>query len=423
MRVVQVSQLEMERYQQDLRRLEEEMSGEKIVMERERVDLKLNYDLLVEREKGKLQETISMQEKELEGACSSEACRLHYNHTASQLQLQQEAIDKLREEVSGMKDELEKKEIQLKETKKKVFSEKAVSVGLKREVIELNAKISLLSIQLATSHTTLTIMSENLEGVKIREGKLREEIEVLRVDVEERRRSGLMERSTTDSEAREAAMLEQIKSLEWKVSERSNDVDSLEERMVMVVERHRCEVEALNVNYKSKCTELHTITTQVAELVRERLEMRARIVQFKQAITDILTQHTQISMETTYNTLELKINKVELQKLLDDDLSAQQHNRASGALKSTLNMLSDEICSLRSQVDKHTCAAQSSSLAWKELGEQVHDLQEICRSSAANRASHGHQATPPDPILQLPIEVSSLIGSSHEFSSTLEANP
>jgi len=77
----------------------------------------------------------------------------------------------------------------------------------------------------------------------------------------------------------------------------------------------------------------------------------------------------------------------ELERLLRDSAPSNVTSKPLSFLQATLSGLRGEINSLQSQINQHTTAVESSSLAWRELGAQVQDLREVCKTSAADRAA------------------------------------
>lgn len=353
--------------------------------------------LELEREKGRLAGAMQSHSALKEHTSSLEAALAQHESSsvqvnselAAMLEKKQKEANYLKEQLDQLQELLNKEKENNETTQQQLITERADHVKVRRELENLFVEHDQLKVTAAGYEQAVKSLNEELEKARESDGKHRSELEHLSQEVRLLREE--RDRFYAELEARqnkEPIIQEQIKSLEWQVTEKNNEILALKEQLDVISERQHLETSTLATSLQTTKASLREVREELMSLKQEKTMLLTRIAELKAALQASL-QHIKLLQETQTDTDKTRVtfDLTSLESLLKEEKSTTISSKPLSFLQATLSQLRGEISSLQSQVDEHSLAVQTTSKAWKEFEEQVRDLREVCKMSAADRAA------------------------------------
>jgi chromosome segregation ATPase len=347
-----------------------------------------NLALDLEKEKGRLAALLQSHNTLKEHAQLLEASLA--NQTSSQIQLGSESREHIERleyqlmELSGRCEQLEsmlsKERQTVKDLRGQFMTEKGNHIKVRRQLEQVTTDYDQLVADSKQLRESLDKMSADIDTFMARELELKLAAERATADLRalslDRDR---VIRELEDQKGRDEALEDNIQGLEWRLSEKDSEIAAAKETLRIVEERQLMEMAAITQTLQSNNSELSTVREELNAVKKERTDLQLKMTQLKTALKSAISTKVDLSVATD--------TTAELERLLHDSAPASVSSKPLSFLQATLSGLRGEISSLQTQINEHTSAVQSSSLAWRELEAQVQDLREVCKTSAADRAA------------------------------------
>lgn len=406
-------QLEIEEYHSRYVLLELELQAAKsYIDERKAVDIETaNLALELEREKGRLagflksHSTLKEHASLLEANLASKESSVVQmsSEVEEELRVRDRQVVELKEQVGLLEDSLAKEQQNAKDIRKQLLTEKGNHVKARRELEQLSSNHHQVVQEVEQLRKELTRMAEVEEQLKGEQVTQKMKVEELSTEMKAMKHErDRLSRELEDKTTRDGMLLEQIQSLEWKLAQKTAEMEAADERGRLIEERSQTEALGLNNSLLTATSELFAVREELATIKSGKAELKAKVMQLKQVLISIVEQCTKATEAGKAITIQMIMNKEEIEKLLEDNAAPSVESKPLSFLQATLSGLRGEISCLQKQVNEHTSVVQNSSQAWRQLEAQVEDLRQVCKSSAAHRAESDRLLKTAEELSQLP---------------------
>ncbi|CAD5111826.1 DgyrCDS1096 [Dimorphilus gyrociliatus] len=245
----------------------------------------------------------------------------------------------------------------------------------KSEKLKLENKIRDLQHELecaATMHSTNLVMLKDL-----RQSELDARKECNENENTIRHMRAEIHRLSTDLEIYET----RIPILEQQISDYESLLISKEKQILAQEEHIKCVEERFTTSQSSVNSSLRQNHADLDQYRNDLLQSREYNKQLKSRVaklTEVLNA-LNMSKDTKANFNYSQVEDI-LEKYSENiKTPTNQSNSSLGVLQSCLNGLRSQITTLQSQVNGHLLKVQSSSQAWRDLKQEVAELQAICK--------------------------------------------
>ncbi|KAK2141178.1 hypothetical protein LSH36_1142g00048 [Paralvinella palmiformis] len=392
-------EVDMSKYVARIDELQRQLAAAEAMLEhyRNNEDDMRKLMLELEREKGRLAGAMESHSALKEHTSSLEAALAQHESSSVQvnselattLDRKQKEADYLMEQMEQLQEALNTEKQTSQTIQQQLVTERTDHVKIRRELESLFVEHDQLKVIAIGYEQAVKSLNDELEKVRESDGKHRAELEHLSQEVRLLREE--RDRFFAELEARrnkEPITQEQIMSLEWQVTEKNNEILALKEQLDVVNERQQLETNTLATSLQSAKNSLKELREELLSLKQEKTILLSRIAELKAALQACL-QHVKLLQETVgeSDNVGITFDLTSLENLLKEYKQSTVSSKPLSFLQATLSKLRGEISGLQNQVDEHAMAVQTTSKAWKEFEEQVRDLREVCKISAADRAA------------------------------------
>nr|XP_054749244.1 golgin subfamily A member 3-like [Lytechinus pictus] len=298
---------------------------------------------------------------------------------------------------------LEKEKQATQEVKKQLSGEKGQCNRLRQDLETLQGDAQENRSEAKQKEDQMNALQSELARLRQNEEKQRKEGEEMRRQIESNKNHmDRLKRHLQDKDAQSPVLEDQMKTLAWQSEQKSREAEALKEQLLLAEKRQQIELDGVKTNLQMTNKELDGMKKELASTRKEKFAFQAKLSQLKSALQATLQQNKLLkaklkSKSRVASTMgkpgpdgasqgdgkgqadEIVVPEIayDVESLLNSDVVegvSASHSRPLHAIQSCLQSIKDQMGALEDQMKEHTAAVNTSSEAWKEVGDRVRDL-------------------------------------------------
>ncbi|KAK3084581.1 hypothetical protein FSP39_015781, partial [Pinctada imbricata] len=368
----------------------------------------LNYTLSLElaKEKGKVEGLLQTNSSLKDHISVMETSSADMETTLSDLQTKVAIVTKEKEEVElectkkiqDLEDAQKENDKSQRDLRKQIGTKITENKKLKRQVDTLKQERESIQQELQIKTEETQAIKDDLQSqTQICKGQTTALSTLDGENKDLRRELERLKEQLADNLARESIIQGQIQSLEWQLSQKGQEVESVQAMMKSVEQRQNMEMENLHKTIQESQEELEDLRSQLATLRQEKASQHAQASELRTTLKASIQHHklterinkmtrdagTQVEVgDITIPPLPFDLEEVE--KMIQNSSVKAMESKPLDNLQSCLTALRSEISGLQKQMDVHATTLQSTTQSWNSVQGDVMRLKEAMRNGGAS---------------------------------------
>ncbi|XP_013421878.1 golgin subfamily A member 3 isoform X2 [Lingula anatina] len=359
------------------------------------VNKKLMLEL--EREKGRLsgvlqsQSALKQHTSVLEEALAlRESSITELSATAQGQLIRKDQVEaEYRGKITALEESLAREKDSVKGLKKQLMVQKGETVKLRREIETMHLDIDQLQKDLEQKKQAAHLVEVELGRAQQAALQYQTDLESLN----SQHNSGKVElervsRELSEEKAQQAVLVDQIKTLQWQLEQKSQEAKALQDKLTLAEERQKMELQSSQKSLQGLQAELEAAKCELAGTRKEKFSYQAKVSELHDALRSSVEQTKILKSQNTEDAVTGTMASFSLPTDYDIAAIEQLLNQSAPIAKSRpleniqtcLASLRSEMTVLQKQLDVHTAQVQNTSKSWKEVEAQAEELRQMCRT-------------------------------------------